>query len=316
MADFNVSALSEYIDQNSTELIGRLYFEGRTLNEVGSFKVGVKHKENIQLLDVAAYPQANSCSATASGDVTFDARTLTVGDVLYFSTLCPKTLKDKWTQKLLRTGARPEMEGLTFEAELANEIISTVQENNEKTLWQGDTTSGDPILSKWDGYNKIIDAAGTAVTGNTSGITSGTGITSGASGNADTIVYNMCDARPAALLMKPNQKLFMGTDDFNKLIHTLIQKNNFHIDATTYANYRWDVPGRNVEVVAVHGLNGTSRMFLGQADNFFVGIDGQNDDEVFDMWYEKGARKIYYDVEFKMGVQVARPSEIVQFTLA
>lgn len=311
---FVVSSLAEYINQESTNLIPRLYFEGRTQKHV-NFQVGVKHKEALQLLDVTAWPQANSCSPSASGNVTFTQRTITVGDILYYSSLCPKDLKAKWTQKLLRQGARPEMEGLSFEAEIAENIISLIQENNEKAIWQGDTTSGDPVLSKFDGLIKLIDAAGTATAGNT-GSAGSISATATDATNAVTIVNAMIDARPQTLKTAPNQVLFCGTDTFDKWVTAQIKANNFHIDATSYANYEVNIPGKNVMMVGVHGLDSTNRMFLGQADNFFIGTDGMNDAEVFDAWYSKDDRKIYWNVEYKMGTQVARPAEIVQFTVA
>jgi hypothetical protein len=223
-----------------------------------------------------------------------------------------KDLIPKYTQILLRAG-NAETEDMAFEAEVADSIIKTIMEHNETADWQGDTASGNVYINRYDGLIKIIDAATTAVAGNTSAATS---ITSGASGNVDTLVNNICNARPAKVKSAANQVLFVGQDTFDKFVDTLNAKNLYNVDATSWANYSVSIPGKNVTLVGVVGLDGTDRMFLGTQENFFLGFDLQNDEEEFDMWYEKKDDKVYYRVKFKRGLQVAYPNEIVEFTLA
>jgi hypothetical protein len=309
---FNVASLTNYVNEQSTDLISRLYFE-KTSSDYFTLQSGVKKTDALHLLAVTAFPQDGStCSATASGDVTFSNRDITVGQITYFSGFCMKDLIPKYTQILLRAG-NAETEDMAFEAEVANSIIKTIMEHNEIADWSGDTGSGNVYLNKYDGLIKIIDAATTAVDGNTSAATS---ITSGASGNIDTLVNNICNARPAKVKSASNQVLFVGQDTFDKFVDTLNAKNLFNVDATSWANYSVSIPGKNVTLVGVVGLDGTDRMFLGTQENFFLGFDLQNDEEEFDMWYEKKDDKVYYRVKFKRGLQVAYPNEIVEFTLA
>lgn len=186
-------------------------------------------------------------------------------------------------------------------------------EHNEVADWQGDTASANVYINRYDGLIKIIDAATTAVDGNTSAATA---ITSGASGNIDTLISDMANARPAKVKSAANQVLFVGQDTFDKYVDTLNAKNLYHVNATDWANYTVSIPGKNVTLVGVAGLDGTNRMFLGTQENFFLGFDLQNDEEEFDMWYDKKDDKVYYRVKFKRGLQVAYPDEIVEFTLA
>ena len=309
---FDVSSLTDYVNEQSTDLISRLYFE-KTSSDYFTLQSGVKKTDALHLLAVTAFPQDGSgCTPSASGDVTFSDRNLTVGQITYYSGFCMKDLIPKYTQILLRNG-NAETEEMVFEQEVANSIISTIMEHNEVADWQGDTGSGNIYINRYDGLIKIIDAAGTAVDGNT---TSETSITSGASGNIDTIITNICNARPAKVKSAPNQVLFVGQDNFDKYVDTLNAKNLFHVNATDWANYTVSIPGKNVTLVGVVGLDGTNRMFLGTQENFFLGFDLQNDEEEFDMWYEKKDDKVYYRVKFKRGVQVAYPNEIVEFTLS
>lgn len=309
---FDVSSLTDYVNEQSTDLISRLYFE-KTSSDYFTLQSGVKKTDALHLLAVTAFPQDGSgCTPSASGGVAFSDRNLTVGQITYYSGFCMKDLIPKYTQILLRNG-NAETEEMVFEQEVANSIISTIMEHNEVADWQGDTGSGNVYINRYDGLIKIIDAAGTAVDGNT---TSETSITSGASGNIDTIINNICNARPAKVKSAPNQVLFVGQDNFDKYVDTLNAKNLFHVNASDWANYTVSIPGKNVTLVGVVGLDGTNRMFLGTQENFFLGFDLQNDEEEFDMWYEKKDDKVYYRVKFKRGVQVAYPNEIVEFTLS
>lgn len=313
---FDVSGLTAYVNQTSTDLVGRVYFEAKSADYF-TVQSGIKSSEAIQLLSVTAVPQADTaCAFNASGTATLTQRNITVGSVKYQDTLCMKTLRSYWTQILLRSGSNADSEvNEQMSQAVSDNLIKLVKEHVEVLDWQGDTASGNAYLNKYDGLIKLIDAAGTAVDGNTGGITTTTGITTGASGNSDTLLYAMCDARPAAVKSANNQVVFCGTDFFDGLVTTLIAKNNFHIDATSFANYEMQIPGRNVKLVGVNGLVGTNRLFLSYQENFVLGVDMMNEEEEFKIWYSQDDDNVKYSIKFKRGVQVAYPSQIVEFTL-
>tara|TARA_R110001632_G_scaffold70241_3_gene163721 strand:+ start:4504 stop:5436 length:933 start_codon:yes stop_codon:yes gene_type:complete len=308
---FDVSSLTDYVNEQSTDLISRLYFE-KTSSDYFTLQSGVKKTDALHLLSVSAVPQDGSnCSPTALGDVNFSDRDLTVGQITYFSGFCMKDLIPKYTQIMLKAG-NAETEDMAFESEVAESVIKTIMEHNEIADWTGDTLSANVYINRYDGLIKIIDAATTAVDGNTS---SATAITSGASGNVDTLITDMANARPANVKSASNQVLFVGQDTFDKYVDTLNAKNLYNVDATAWASYTMGVVGKNVTLVGVNGLDGTDRMFLGTQENFFLGFDLQNDEEEFDMWYDKKDDKVYYRVKFKRGLQVAYPNEIVEFSV-
>ena len=306
---FVVSSLTDYIDQSSTELIARSYFENRSAEYFGGLQTGIKTSAALQLLDVSAVAQADTaCSFQASGSTTFTQRNITVGAVKYQDTLCPKALRAKWTQILLKKGNNAENEELTFATQIGDMLVDMVKEDIETWDWTGNAGT----VGFYDGLIKIIDAATTAVDGNTGAVTVGTGITVG---NVITLVNAMCDSAPAKIKTKSDKVLFVGTDTFDLYVNALITANLFAVDATSWADYVMTVPGKNVKVVGVNGLDGTDRMFLGRTPNFFLGVDLESVEEEFKIWHSMDDQNIKYSLTFKRGVQVAYPNEIVEFTL-
>lgn len=308
---FTVSSLTNYINEQSTELIGRSFFESKSAQYFGGLQTGIKTSDALQLLAVTAVPQADSaCSFNASGDTAFTQRNLTVGAIKYQDTLCPKDLRAKWTQILLRKGSNAEVAELTFAQQISELLVSLIHEHVEVLDWQGDTTSGSAYLNKYDGLIKIIGAASGVVAGNTTSATSFT------SSNAIAVINAMCDAAPEKIKTKDDKVLFIGTDWFDIYVNALMAGNLFHTNATEWANYELVVPGKNVRIVGCPGLSGTNRMFLGRTPHIFLGTDLESDMEEFKMWYSMDDDNIKYSVKFKRGVQVAYPNEIVQFTLS
>lgn len=305
---FQVSTLTNYINEQSTELIGRSFFESRSARFFGGLQTGIKTSDALQLLAVTAVPQADSaCNFNPSGETTFTQRLITVGNIKYQDTFCLKDLRAKWTQILLRPGANAEAEEVTFANQISELLLSLIHEDIEKMDWQGDTTSWDARLNKYDGLIKIIDAAQGVVAGNTGSVTSFT------SSNAIAVINAMCDAAPAKIKTKSDKVLFIGTDWFDIYVNALMAGNLFHTNATSWADYELVIPGKNVRLVGVHGLDGTNRMFLGRTPHIFLGTDLESDMEEFKMWYSMDDDNVKYSVKFKRGVQVAYPNEIVQF---
>jgi hypothetical protein len=311
---FDVSALTNYTDQESTSLLLRAFFENKTYRiskaNGADLETGIKSSKAMQKLSVTAVPQAyTTCGFNPSGSATFTQRTLTVGKIAYMDTLCPKTLEAKWTQKLLTSGQNIDESKMTFNETISQLLVALVGEHTEVMDWQGDTASANEYLNKYDGLIKTIDAAAVSIAGNTAAISSIT------ISNAFAAVVAMIDKTPKELKGKPNLVLYVGTDTYDKYTTNLLNLNLFHHVADTAA-YESTVPSKGVKIVGVPGLDGTNRMFLMQATNISWGTDMEGEDEDFKIWYSQDDDNIKYAVRFARGVNVAYPNEIVQFTLA
>jgi hypothetical protein len=76
------------------------------------------------------------------------------------------------------------------------------------------------------------------------------------------------------------------------------------------------IPATNVRMIAVGGLNGTNRMYLGRLSNFFVGTDLANEEEDFKFWFSLDNDIVRFRATMKYGVQIAFPDQLVRFILS
>ena len=87
----------------------------------------------------------------------------------------------------------------------------------------------------------------------------------------------------------------------------------FHYKYDEAANGQFFLPGTNVKVMAVQGLNSTGKIVASRISNLFLGTDLLNEEERFEIFYAKEADQVRFVAEFKMGVNFAFPDEIVKF---
>jgi hypothetical protein len=308
---FNVTGLTNYTNEQSTELVIKSLFGSKTaavLQAAGQVQVGVKSAEALNILSSDVFFQADGCGYTASGNTTFSQRVITVGKIKVEETLCPKTLEAKWMQTQIAPGSP---EAVPFEEQIGNEKASRIAKLLEVAMWQGDTATSNtnPNTNRFDGFNKIIDAASAStVAGNTS---SATAITVA---NIEGLVDDMYNVIPADIAEAEDLVLFVGIETFKKYTTALRNSNLFHYAADS-EGMEILIPATNVRMIAVGGLSGTNRMFLARLSNMFVGTDLANEEEEYRFWYSQDNDEVRFRATMKYGVQIAFPDQLVQFSL-
>jgi hypothetical protein len=309
---FNVTGLTNYTNELSTELVVRSLFGSKTaavLQAAGQVQVGVKSAEALNILSSDVFFQADGCGYSASGNTTFTQRVITVGKIKIEETLCPKTLEAKWLQTQMVPGSPTS---IPFEEQIGQEKASRIAKLIEVAMWQGDTVTSNtnPNTNRFDGFNKIIDAvSASTVSGNTSAATAIT------VANVEDLIDNMYNAAPADIADADDLVLFVGIDTYKKYTTALRASNLFHYAADS-EGMEIMIPATNVKMIAVGGLNGTDRMFLGRLSNFFVGTDLANEEEELKFWYSEDNDEVRFRACFKYGVQIAFPDQLVRFKLA
>jgi hypothetical protein len=314
----DLTALTNYVKENEAQLTAAAIFKPKTatlIEQFGNVQVGVKSSEKINIITTDAVFQAGgSCGFTSSGTTTFTQRDLTIGKIKVMESICPKTFESKYTQKALRQGSTYDY--MAYATEFSNQKVAKIGAALETAIWQGDTASVNAQLNKFNGLIKLVDTlgfggAGDPINGNPTGITTATGITIA---NVMGIVDGIFNLIPAALLDKEDNVIFCGNDTFREYVIALRNANYFHHPVNA-ADMELVVPGTNVKLIGVNGLNGTSVLYATHMQNMYIGTDLLNEEEKFELFYAKEADEMRFVTEFKYAVNVAFPDEVVYFKL-
>lgn len=311
---YSVGTLVNYVKENERSIFTRSLFNAKTqqlIQSSGNVMVEVKSAETVNKMATDAIFQEDSgCEFTASGTTAFTQRTLTVGKIKVEEALCPKQLEAKYLQKALPAGST--YTDIVYSQEYMDLKAATIAEQLEKAIWQGDTTSLDANLNKFDGFQKLIGAAAGVIDANTTPWVSAT-LTSITAANALTVIKAIKNALPAKVKYKEDVRIFCGTDVFDLIVDAHVNANLFNYGGQNIGDGEFVIPGTSYKVVAVHGLDGTNDLYAMRLSNMFLGTDLLNEEDNVEMWYSQDDRNVKFHVGFKMGVQFAFPDEIVKF---
>ena len=297
----NVSTLSNYVDEQRLPLIKKAVLGARTAYHF-NLMTGVKGATALNLLETeVVFGDGSECGWNEAGASKLSQRVLTPGAIAINMSFCDKKLLKTWANYEVRVAAGQK--SLPFEEDFMAGVGEAIASNLEKALWMGDTDSENDNLNKFDGMLKILESATIA---NTIPYTTGTSVAS--------IVKNVYSAIPAEAFNKGEVVLYMGADSYRAYIQELIANGNLVITTGMNDVAMPDsilIPGTNVRVIYVDGLNGTGKFVASYKDNFVYGVDLTDDSEKYDFWYSQDNREHRLAVEFVAGVQVAYPDMVV-----
>lgn len=318
---FVVSSLANYTEENAAQLVASSVLGAKTASLIksqGNVMVGVKSAETINIMDTDAFFQdGSSCGFNASGTTTFTQRTVTVGKIKVNEALCPKDLESKYLQKALPAGS--SYDSIVFAAEYSNRKAEKIASQLETAIWQGDSASANGNLNKFDGFAKLIAAASASVVHANTTTYYGTPLAASAgitTSNVVAVIDAVYKALPAEIVAADDATIFVGMDVFRTYTIALKNANLFAYTFDGKADSEIVLPGTTIKVVAVQGLNGTSKIYGARLSNMFLGTDLLNEEERFELFYAKEADQVRFVAEFKFGVNFAFPAEIVDFILA
>lgn len=309
---FTVSSLTDYVNEQSKELLTALQFGAETAS-FANIQTGVKSATALQILTSTPVPQdGESCGFNASGGTTFTQRTITTKAVKYQDSLCFRTLQAKWTQLLLKGGQ--EQSEADIPAAMITDIAAQIKAQQEKMDWQGDTTSSDIYLKLYDGLVKIIKAA------------SGTNVATAVAGpvtttNVRSIMQNVVAKIPAKLKGNPAVKIFCGYDVAELYRQKMFIDNLYHFPANGDQK-NINAEGSVHEIIPVHGLDGLiansgDAPFIFAFDptrNLHLGVDMENEEEESKLWYSQDDDLVKYSFRYRRGWQIAFPGDIVEYS--
>ena len=295
----DLSKLTKYVQEQRVPLINEVSLKAATVPYL-SWQSDIKTSAKLNLLNTSvAFKSGLECNWTGGSSQALSQRELKTGVIKVEQAYCVRAMADYWTQYQVRIAADPG--ALPFEEDFTNGIVKAVDEAVEKAVWQGDTASHTDNLKYFDGFLKIIGAEPDKVEVDTAALST---------------VYDKVKAVYAAIPAKAFERgevqIFMGSDDYRTLVQELVAANLYHYnpgDAGKGNEYM--LPGTDIKVIGVNGLNGTHRIVAGSKENMFIGFDLEGADKEFKLWYSEDNDTYRLRIVFNAGVQVAFPNEVV-----
>lgn len=292
MADYTItnldSRLKTYLETNGVEVLTKALFNSESAKYF-NIQTGVTAEQPIIRLDsTITLADASTCGFTATGSDTFTNRLLSPKFLKVNKEFCPKTLLKTWAHSDVKMNATNQE--MPFEELLISNNINELAKVNERLIWEGDTTSGTGNMLLMDGIITIAKADENVVK---------------QSKGTDTIwqrVQKLWLALDPAVADKTT--IFMSIANYKQLIVELMNANMFHVFEEYQGAYEMTMPGANVKIKGVSGI--TSDVIVATPeDNLYLGVDGESDDEMVDLYFDKSSRNFKFVVEYAYCVNYA-----------
>ena len=284
-----VDAIKPYVDENSEALYVKSVLGGKSAS-MFSLVPDVKGAKAIHLMDTEVVLQDGSaCGWNETEGTSFSNRILTPAVLKVNMAFCDKNLLGTYAARKVKLAAGTEV--LPFEEAWTKSITDNVAKQIEKMIYQGDSANG----AEFDGLIKILGADGAVA------------VTAAAGTSAYDYLKQVAAAIPAEV---ENPVILVSTPMYREFMQDLVAANLFHYDPANGDN-EYRLPGTDIKVIAVNGLNGTSNAIAADLNNLIYGCDAEGSESTFDLFYSRDNREFRLAIEFAAGVQVAFPDRVV-----
>lgn len=299
MPNFVVNTLPTYVQENKDMLLKNFALVGTSTRSRISVQTGIKSKAHINYIEIDPTLQdASGCGFNPLGSVALTQREIEVAPIKINLDICPKTLRGKYAEYLIRMNANEQT--LPFEQYIMEGITNVLNRRIENLIWQGDKSSADTNLKWIDGFLKIAGAEA--------------GVIDVAFDASDiyTSIMNVYTAFPDEVLER-GAEIYVSPANYRKYLQELVAKNYFHYaSAVDAAPQEFFFPGTDVKVVSTPGLTGVNDKILGTfPKNLFYGTDMEGDEEDIKVWFSDDDDLYKLKAEWVSGVQIAFPNMVV-----
>lgn len=282
------TGLSQYVEEHRSELLSKAMLDGRS-RRAFNLMSGVKGPTTLNILDTNVVFGELQCGWNESGSTEFSQRKLEPKALSVNMAFCDKKLLGTYAQYEVKVAAG--LEELPFEEKWTSQILASVNEQIEKMIYQGTGTGAEfkgliPILSAETGTVKVTVSSGSS---------------------AYEYLKEVAKAIPVAV---KSPVILVSTPLYREYMQDLVAANLFHYDPANGEN-EYKLPGTDIRVIAVDGLNGVENVIAADMANLFYGVSADEDSDTFDLWYSKDNREFRLAINFIAGVQVAFPNEVV-----
>lgn len=288
-----VNTITGYVEEHSEELLSKALLTGDS-QRLFNLITDVKGDQALNIMDVNPIFQSGAnCGWSESGTTEFTQRVLHGVPIKVNMAFCDKKLLKTVHQHLVKIAAGTET--LPFEEKWTGDIVDNVKAGLEKMIYQGQSGQ----TNEFEGLISILEGASASTTN----VSAATG----------TAAYTFLKKVVAAIPEKVKDPVILVSSTlYREYMLDLVAANLYHYDPADGAN-EYKIPGTNVRVIGVDGLIGTEDYeyaIAANLSNLFYGVDLENDEEKFDLWYSKDNQEFRLAIEFIGGVQVAFPAEV------
>ena len=307
----NVAGLTAYVDETRMALIKKMILGGRSTQFL-TIQPDIKSTASINLLSSTLVAQAGGCGFSNSGTTDLTQNDLAVCPIKINESICLDTLEAVYTQTLMQPGSYNTQ--IPFEQLYVEEKTEQISALIDDLIWKGNTATGSGNLALCDGFIALAASAtysGSVVNGNTS---SATAITAS---NIIGLVDDAVAAIPTNIIDMDDLYLYCGYDFYRLYSLALRNSNLFHYTGAEDQGQTFSqmVPGTNVRLIAVRGMNSSNKFYISSKSNLYFGTDLLNDYEAFELFYSLDNQEVRMVAKLKVGVQSAFWDYVVQFSL-
>ena len=293
---FNLSGLSAYTDQLSTDLITKAILKPQSVGYLTVRPGLTAGTTAINILGGVIDIKDSTCGFGAgqvgNNTTAYTQIDLVVQSKMLKEQLCPEDLRNYWLSAYMNPSAYQE--SVPFEVAIADYKVRSISAYIETTLWNGDGANLDGLLAQ-------INVANGAVNGSAYG---GAWTSSTAVDN----MWGLIDLLPTALKQEDDLVAYMSYAQYSKLTQNLIatgnsillQYPNISNTAGTSAASTFVFPGTNVTVFAAPGIN-TNEVIVGSKKYAFMGTGLIDDQDAFKFYYNPADDIVNFMSKFRLG---------------
>ena len=293
MANFIVTSLPAYVQDNRDILIKNFALAGGETRRRISVQTGIKKDEYINFLNLTPTFQSGvGCGFNAAGDAALTQRVIETARFKVNMEFCPDTLVGKYAEYQVSINAS-ENASLPFEAFIMEGLTNEIVKKIETTIWQG--VKGTDYI---DGFLTIAGAESDVVDV----------VLGGTSAYEDILkVYNAMTENT----LEQGGEIYVSPAKFRAFLQEMVAKNYYHYNPGNDEPGEFLLPGSNVKVVRTPGLAGKTNIVGTFPKNMYYGCDLEDAAEDIKVWYSDDDDVIKVTAKWNMGVQFAFPGEVV-----
>ena len=281
---FDVSALPNYTDQLSLDLISKVVLKTDLLDYVDLRSGFSSGTVAINLVDADLPVSALSCGWTSDGQVTYSQVNVTIESLQSKTEMCIEDLRAKYTSAFMNAGTGNDF--LPFENVISESYTDKLRKYNEGFLING--------------FGTTLGLKGQITSANGANLQAGTPAAWDAT-NAYEQALDLYDAIDESVKDRDDLIMVVSPDAYRALVRALVAQNLYHFNSVE-GNDIMILPGTNVTVVKSSGLVGSNYKFAGPGKMILAATGLTDELDTFRFFYDEAADVMKFRAAWRLGV--------------